>query len=130
MEVHTMRDAPQIVAYHPEFLVQRGGDLFTIHVDLDDWYTDEEVLGKLAGLTGASTFGDAIQAIGKEKLASGDNSILSARISKTGTKHKVVKEAMGRSVRGWDDPIVRPVKWVGDATKIMTDKLGSDDAGA
>ncbi|RKZ12568.1 hypothetical protein DRQ50_11740 [bacterium] len=103
--------------------MERGEDLFSIHVDLDDWYTDGEVLEKLAKLTGASTMGGAIQAISAGEL-SGDG-ILSTRVSKVGTKH--VGGRIGPPVRGWDDLIVRPVKWVGDSTRVITDELTGDD---
>ena len=102
---------PRVIAYHPEFLVIKGKELFSIHVDLDDWYNDDEVLQKLAVMTGAKTMGEAVVAIRGKKLPNPDASILSARISIVGTEHVVTAAANGRPVLKWEDVIARSSKW-------------------
>jgi len=103
---------PRVIAYHPEFLVVKGKELFSIHVDLDDWYNDEEVLNKLAAWTGVRTMGEAVVAIRGKKFATESVNILSARISIVGTEHVVTMAANGRPVLKWDDAIVPASKWV------------------
>jgi hypothetical protein len=62
------RVMPKVVAYHPEILVERGGELFLIRADLDDWYSDEEVIGKLAAETGGRTLGEIVEGIDRDEL--------------------------------------------------------------
>lgn len=95
----------QVIAYHPEILVVRGEEVFSLHVDLDDWYSEGEVLEKLAGLTGVSTIGEAVVAVGERRFPGVDKNILSARISKVGPENVVGAMEEGRPVMQWGDSL-------------------------
>ena len=88
---------PRVVAYHPEILVERGLELLMIQLDLDDFYTDEEVMEKLVAETGGGTIGEVVGAIERGELKKRDNSILSARIVKMAGK------APRKNVRQWGE---------------------------
>jgi len=66
-----------IVAYHPEIVVQKDDELFAIKLDLDDWYSDEEILRSLAVETGAKTMGELVEILSAPKKKNS-----SARIEK------------------------------------------------
>lgn len=93
---------PRIVAYHPEILVEKENKEFVaIKADLDDWYSDEEVLSQLARETGARTVGEAVVAIEEDlvKRSNSNNGLGSARII------RVKDRKPGRPARKWDDKI-------------------------
>lgn len=92
---------PRIVAYHPEILVEKADkEVVAIRADLDDWYSDEEVLAQLARETGARTVGEAVTAVEEDlvKKSRSSNGLDSARIIK-------VQDKKGRPVRKWDENI-------------------------
>ena len=81
---------PRIVAYHPEILVETAdAEVVAIKIDLDDWYSDADIMRSLAEETGARTAGGLVEALRRSG---------SARID------KVVKVGSAR-VYGWDDAI-------------------------
>ena len=90
---------PRIVAYHPEILVERGLELYKIELDLDDFYSNEEVMAKLVAETGGRTVGEIVGAIERGELKKRDNSILSARIV------KVAGKAGRGNVRQWGEKV-------------------------
>jgi len=96
---------PRIIAYHPEILVVRGEKLFSLRVDLNDWYGDGEVLRKLAAETGGRTMGEVVEAVERKELKGVDDSILSARISLVGPEHVMEAAAEGRPVMQWDEVV-------------------------
>ena len=96
---------PRVIAYHPEILVVRGEEVFSLHVDLDDWYSEGDVLAKVAALTGVKTIGEAVVAVGERKFPGVDENILAARISKVGPEHVVEAMAEGRPVMQWGDSL-------------------------
>lgn len=96
---------PKLIAYHPEILVVRGSELFSLRVDLDDWYGDAEVLRKMAAETGGKTIGEVVEAVRRQGLKGADDSILSARISKVGPEHVVEAQEEGRHIMRWDEVI-------------------------
>jgi hypothetical protein len=96
---------PRVIAYHPEILVARGDELFSLRVDLNDWYGDDEVLRKLAAETGGRTAGEVVVAVERKELKGADDSIISARISKVGSEHVVAAAAEGRPVLQWDEEV-------------------------
>ena len=76
-----------IVAYHPEIRVKRGDQVMAIKLGMDDWYTDDEILGKLAVLNpGCKTVGDLVVAIETRngELSCGDGCVLSCCIEECG----------------------------------------------
>jgi len=93
---------PRIVAYHPEILVEKENkELVAIKADLDDWYSDEEVLAQLARETGARTVGEAVVAVEEDlaKRSPSNNGLDSARII------KVKDKKPGQKARKWGDKI-------------------------
>jgi len=76
---------PRIIAYHPEFLVDDGdGGVVRLVLALDDWYSDEEVLEKLASWTGSSSLSGAVAAIRDDNTRGDRGNIISARIERIG----------------------------------------------
>ena len=54
----------KIVAYHPTVAVRReSGEVVTIEVDMDDWYTDQEVIDKLLVASGGKTLNDVVDLV-------------------------------------------------------------------
>ncbi len=93
---------PRIVAYHPEILVEKENKEFVaIRADLDDWYSDEEVLSQLARETGARTVGEAVVAVEEDlvRRSASNNGLDSARII------KVKDRKPGQKARKWGDKI-------------------------
>lgn len=48
-----MGKSPRIVAYHPVVRVFDDSDSVLVELDLDDWYTEEEILGILREACGS-----------------------------------------------------------------------------
>ena len=93
---------PRIVAYHPEIVVEKPNkELVAIKADLDDWYSDDEVLEQLARETGARTVGEAVMAVEEDlaKKSKSNNGLDSARII------KVKDKKPGQAARRWEDKI-------------------------
>ena len=73
----------KIAAYHSEIAV-RGSDggVRVIKSNLDDYYTDREVLACLAAATGGNTVGEVVRAIESDVVINMPQSLLSLCIEK------------------------------------------------
>jgi hypothetical protein len=89
----------QIIAYHPELLVQcEDGSVAQISAELDDWYEDREVFSFLLGAyPGCKSMGDLVSAMKVRggELFPGRDGLVSCRISEGVTN-------VG-SPLGWED---------------------------
>ena len=89
---------PKIKAYHPEIAVQKkDGNVVVIKPDLDDYYTDREVLEMLQEATGAGTVGEAVESIKKKGMGNTPEPLISCRIEDGDESYQLR--------HGWDDPI-------------------------
>jgi hypothetical protein len=92
----------KVTAYHPEIPVRkRDGSVVVIKPDLDDWYEEDEVLGKLlAANPGCGTMGELVEAIesGNGESSQVSNGVLSCCIEGvTGTAQQ--------DARSWDERV-------------------------
>lgn len=53
----------EILAYHPEVVVQRGRERHVITADVPDWMSDGEFLAAAARSLGVSTAGEVVQSL-------------------------------------------------------------------
>ena len=89
---------PKIAAYHPEIAVQKkDGSLAVIKPDMDDYYSDREVLELLQEATGAGTVGEAVEALEKKGVGNMPAGMLACRIEKGDESYQLRHQ--------WDDPI-------------------------
>lgn len=95
-----MVKSPSVVAYHPEIPVRKkDGSVVLIKPDMDDYYGDDEVVGKLAAANpGCRTMGDLVRAVVSKKGESSQvaNGVMSCCIEEA---------ARDCDARGWDDPV-------------------------
>jgi|6_EtaG_2_1085325.scaffolds.fasta_scaffold01213_11 hypothetical protein len=97
----------QVSAYHPEILVRRAGKVIVIRVDMDDWYEEGEVLGKLAAANpSCRTVGELVEAIesGEGELSAKGSGVMACCISDR-VRPEASTQAVLESVRQWDEPI-------------------------
>ena len=89
----------QIIAYHPTIEVRKeSGEVVTIEIGMDDWYTNQEVLDGLLRVTGSLTVGGAVVAIEEGKFNLG----LPTGIVRMRVENKVLVHPPTLSV-GWSD---------------------------
>lgn len=71
----------RIASYHPTIEIKNGTKAATVELDMDDYYTEEEVVQALKESTGARTAGEAVRVIksGRPVTQSCDK-VLAARI--------------------------------------------------
>lgn len=87
-----------ILAYHPEVEVRReSGEVVTIELDMDDWYTNQEILERLLRASGGRTLGDVVESIEDGRFNLG----LSAGIACVRVRNKV--SAHPTVAAGWSD---------------------------
>lgn len=53
----------RIAAYHPTIEIKNGSKAATVELDMDDFYTEGEVVQALMEATGARTAGEAVKVI-------------------------------------------------------------------
>ena len=89
---------PQIIAYHPEVVVQMpGGSVVTVEVDMDDWYDSQSVLKKLIRASGGENMGDVVRSIEEGRFNLGvDDGIARVRVRKAVSGQPTI-------VVGWAD---------------------------
>lgn len=88
---------PKITAYHPEIAVQKkDGSLVVIRLDMDDYYSDGEILEMLAAMTETRTIGEAVEVVEKRGMGDMSSVILSCRVEKAYGSYQF---------RQWNDPI-------------------------
>ena len=89
---------PRIAAYHSELCVQKkDGSLVVVKADLDDYYTDVEVLEMLGMVAGAGSVGELVEAVEKKGLGNYPPCLLAVRISEGDEAYQLRHQ--------WDDPI-------------------------
>lgn len=89
---------PKIAAYHPEIAVQKkDGSLVIVRPDMDDYYTDREVLEFLQEETGAGTVGEAVEIVEERGIGNPSGPMLSCRIEEGDESYQLRHQ--------WDDPI-------------------------
>ena len=88
---------PKITAYHPELAVQKpDGSILVVKPDMDDWYSDREILEMMGEAAGVGTVGELVEALQKKK-GNTPSCVLSCRIEKGDERYQL------RHM--WDDPI-------------------------
>lgn len=89
----------RIAAYHPIIKIENGDNTAAVELDMDDYYSEQEVTEALAETTGAKTAGEAVKAIEDGKISKQKSCrVLGAR---------VVCSDESETVRlGWDDNLV------------------------
>lgn len=91
----------KLMRYHSEIKVRRpSGELARIEVDLDDWYSDEEVVLKVAEVCGGRTAGDLVLAVERGELAFNNNGVVSCRIGSI-----TVMTQVDGAVLDWGAPV-------------------------
>lgn len=92
----------KIIAYHPEIAVEKkDGTVFVIRPDMDNYYTDQEVLEALAMSAGVGTVGEIVESLQNRTIAYGlkDNpaGVLACRVEKGDESYQLRHK--------WDDPV-------------------------
>ena len=89
----------RIIAYHPVIVVRKeSGEVVTIEVDMDDWYTNQEIFECLVLASGGRTIGDVVVAIEQGRFNLG----LSGDIVRVRVRNKVSDQLPTMSV-DWSD---------------------------
>ena len=89
---------PKITAYHPEIAVQmKDGSLIVIRPDLDDYYSDQEVLEMLQEATGAGTLGEAVAIMKERRVGDPSTSLVSCRVEAGDESYQLRHQ--------WSDPL-------------------------
>ena len=89
---------PKITAYHPEIAVQmKDGSLIVIRPDLDDYYSDQEVLEMLQEATGAGTLGEAVAIMKERRVGDPSTSLVSCRVEAGDESYQLRYQ--------WSDPL-------------------------
>jgi|6_EtaG_2_1085325.scaffolds.fasta_scaffold88167_2 hypothetical protein len=99
----------KIVAYHPEIWVRKpDGKIAQIVVDMDDYYDDGEVLGKLSGANPlCRTMGELVESVRNGKLSQEVDGVLSCCIEEGELTRESEKIGEEEIVHGWNDLINR-----------------------
>jgi hypothetical protein len=86
-----------VVAYHPTFTVRTpSGEGVIIEVDMNDWYSDDEVRESLYHASGYRTWRDLVVGLGAGELTLRTYGCLAARIKNT-------VPTVGSDSMDWDD---------------------------
>jgi len=93
---------PRIDAYHPEIAVEKNdGTVLVIRPDMDNYYTDQEVLETLAESAGVGTIGEIVESLQNRTMAYGlkDNpaGVLACRVEQGDESYQLRHK--------WDDPV-------------------------